>query len=1011
MEWPSAPPPTPRPPDCILSEEIKPGFGIEVDVVAPPQGTTESKTNDRIPLIVTASDIDELRQTCQCLDGESPPSSQTIWIMDSVNYKWSVVAATGQAGGKLLSTNGPATLYQPPELDVGETHAVTIKVEITESRGNDKPASVTFKITLKRLEDCKYSREVSIQEEEDKSKPSVATPRASRCWPLAPKWDPTPKLSGEPGPALKVCAGERVILRASGGDSDTLKLLCASNTCGAAKKDKELIDEMKYIWTAVRGSFPDHGGGAVTNSKSTTAIYKAPDKAGEDTVTVIIQDSGQQAPDGPIKREIPIKIHKVDLGIEKVSEEDEECKGGHVCVNRDDDDNNKKPDFSDTTVSGENDLVKITLKKEPAEGRVTLDAPSGKERIRVWTKPTKQTKVDLPVTFLASELPEELWVEGVKPSEKLRDVELVLKSDNPPCEDRVRFTVVSADLILHKPPVIDTGQAAIDEAEELRTGVQTFVNLDNDDEDSKYDTGTTDTDIAGEDEMVKAILRLEPKDLPQGTAKLEAPEGPGDIKAWKAANKGTEYNLGTALAVPGDFTAVGNALVKELWIEGISPHTAQRATKLKLTYKGGDIECQDAAALTLLGIERIEWVGRNNSSNHDNTLTADTNWPGGLSPGALRVFPDARVAAGAVEGAPRDRVDVKATLTVAPVEPVNLYFKSFDVDDPTSATAPVDDDTAAANDEDNRGTAPARSGAFIGEVGGILEQAFDAKDETFQFRVTLRAGDNFRVVGNGDEDFLGCLENRESELPANNADKQRITNVHITGTPAQKEIREADHYASNRVLTVWRFLHVERDSYALPGGGEVFDGAGVGNDDVAPGNLGNADIARAVTEYRPAYVEMVDDLGALDVQDEIAFVHNLADANAAATGNGVRDVNSLERFWVVHVVSAYEGETTEDADPDDQAACSGYSPASCMIYTETIRDVCANWPGSVARAEFERRTVLHETIHRVCSTAGVDLHTTGGVMDARTSRTGTNAQTQLNDAQRDYVRDSDRPRP
>jgi hypothetical protein len=976
-----------------------------VDAIAPSQGATESKTNERISLIVRADDMDELFQTCQCLDGESPPSSTTIWIMDTVRYGWSATPG-------LMSRDGPASLYQPPPLKIGESHTATVRVDVKDSRANDKPAWVSFKITLKRLEDCKYRREVSIEREGERGRPPAATPRTARCWPLPEKWKAIPKLSGDAPPEQKVCAGERVVLHASGGDSDTIELACGSNGCGAAKKDQGLVDELKYTWTATTGAFPDHGAAAVTNSTSTTAIYKAPDRPGDDTVTVLIEDSGKQARDGPVTRKIKIEVHKVDLQIEKVSDDDEECKGGHVCVNRDDDDDNKKPDFSDTTVAGENDLVKITLKKEPKKGRVTLDAPAGKERIQVWSESRKRTRVDLPVTYDASELPKDLWVEGSKPSEKMRDVELVLKSDDPACEDRVKWTVVSADAILHKPPVIDAAQPAIDEAEELRTGGQTFVNLDNDDKDGKYDTGTADTDVSGEDEMMKVILRLEPKDLPAGTAKLEAPEGASAIKAWKAANKGTEYSPGSALAVPGDFQVAGNALVKELWLEGLSPHTAQRATRVKLSYKGGDTECQDAAALTILGLDRIEWVGRNNSAAHNDTLDADTNWPGGLGPGAVRVFPDARVAAaGTVEAAPRDRVSVRATLTVAPVERLNLYFDSFDVDDPTSASAPLDDDASAANDEDNRGTAPARSGAFAGEAGGIKEQAFTAREATLEFRVTLRAGDNFRVVGNGDRDFLTELENKESNLGADNGDKQRIINKHVMGTAAQKEIREPAHYASNRVLTVWRFLHVERDSYAAPGAAEVFDGAGVGNDDVDPGNLGDADIAWAVREYRRAYVEMVDDLGALDTRDEIAFVHNLADAAAAATGNGVRDAGSLERFWVVHVVSAYEGETTEDFDPNTEGATTGFSPASCMIYTETIRDVAVNWPGSVAAAVRLPRTVLHETIHRVCVGAGFDLHGTGGVMRAATSRAGTDAENQLNDTQKDCIRDTDRPTP
>jgi hypothetical protein len=521
--------------------------------------------------------------------------------------------------------------------------------------------------------------------------------------------------------------------------------------------------------------------------------------------------------------------------------------------------------------------------------------------------------------------------------------------------------------------------------------------------------------------MVKATLILEPAAL-TGTAKLSATAGAADVKFWTAANKGTEYAAGSALAVPGGFTAAGKTLTKDLWVEGVSPHTAQRGTKLRFDYDDASgFQGHDRASLTILGIDRIQFVGKNNSRNDDNTLDADPNWPAGLAPGSVRVFPDARVAAagGAIEAAARDKVDVKVTLTVAPIEPVKFYFRSFDVDDPTSAAAPLDDET---KDEDNRGTVPAREGAFPGAVGGVKEVTFDGKEKTFEFQVTMQPGDNFRIVGNGDRKFLLDLANPDSTLGADNADKQRIINKNITGTAAEKEIRDVSHYASDRVLTVWRFLHVERDHMAAQGAAEVFQGAGVnaaggggavqGDDDVSPGGVsGDPDIALAQAEYRRTYVETVDDIVALNTTRTTAFVHNLLDANAAATGNGIRDVASVDRFWVIHVVGCYEGLPAEDYDPDGEAACYGFTPASCMIYFETIRDVSANRPGSVARGVLEPRIVLHESLHSVFVYWGGNDHATMGALDAATNRAGTAAQNQLNDTQKDIIRRCDRPRP
>jgi len=385
---------------------------------------------------------------------------------------------------------------------------------------------------------------------------------------------------------------------------------------------------------------------------------------------------------------------------------------------------------------------------------------------------------------------------------------------------RVRYLLTdikvdSINLTIHKPLVIDAAETAIADAVELTKGVQTFVNLDNDDTDTHFDTGAGDQDVANEDEMSKLILRLEGKNLTRGEVKITTTQGGDKVKIWRSANKGNAYTSGTVLKVPGDFTVNGNVLSKQLWVEGIAPHNTQQGTKLKMSYNMAP-QLSDEVALTVIGIESIIWKGKNNSRNDNNTLEADTNHPAGLLPSALRVFPDARTtAAGAVEASPRDKVDAEVTLSVAPIEPLKIYLDSFDVDDPTDNKTPVDDDT---KERDNRGV-PA-DGKFTGEAGGVIEKIFSNQKETVELQVTMQPGDNFRVAANGDKDFLLALRNDESKLGANNVDKLRIVDPAIAGTPAQKEIRDITKYASN-ILTVWRFLHVEADSMGVVTGNKV----------------------------------------------------------------------------------------------------------------------------------------------------------------------------------------------
>lgn len=393
----------------------------------------------------------------------------------------------------------------------------------------------------------------------------------------------------------------------------------------------------------------------------------------------------------------------------------------------------------------------------------------------------------------------------------------------------------SLNLMIRRPPVIDANETPVPNATKFTVGAQTWENLDNDDQDANYDTGNTDTDVAGENEMCKITIQLGPSALKAGTVKLEALAGGDTIMVWQRANKGTNVPLPVTFNVPADFTVSGGLLTKDLWVEGIAPHTSQQQTKLQATYSAGPISLTDKVSLTVLGIDSIAWVGRGNSVNNDNNLDDDPNFrnPDGsvVPPGSNRVFPDARTAGAppALEANPRDQVDALVTLTVAPVEDIHLFFRSFDVDDPTSEQALPNGTDDEAADEDNRGAVGgAAAGQFIDTANAnatvaILDKTFASgtKQDSIRFEVTMQPGDNFRIVGNGDRAFLNDLENRDSVLNVGatvnerNQNKQRIVNRFVTGAPADREIRKPDKYAT-RTLTVWRFLHVETDSMTAP---------------------------------------------------------------------------------------------------------------------------------------------------------------------------------------------------
>ena len=326
-------------------------------------------------------------------------------------------------------------------------------------------------------------------------------------------------------------------------------------------------------------------------------------------------------------------------------------------------------------------------------------------------------------------------------------------------------------------------------------------------------------------------VRVQPERLREGVVKVECVSGSRYVMVWTNNTKtvGSEFELGKELKVPDDFVVEGDSLVKTVWVEGIKPHREQRGTRFRAELAVGNVRSEDEVSLTVVGVEKVEWEGCTNSVNESDELDGDPNWPKGLRPGAVRVFPDARVEGGNVGNA-RDRVKVKVELSVAPPETITVYLRSFDVDDPVAEVGPVDPPGGGSNqveevEEDNRGDVDGKkSGKFEGEDGsGVKAVVFEANVRSTNsiFRVTMQPGDNFRVVANGDRDFLLRLSNNDKELNVGgdekerNENKQRIVDRDVGGEIAKREVRFSEKYASE-VVVVWRFLHVEVDSMGAP---------------------------------------------------------------------------------------------------------------------------------------------------------------------------------------------------
>ncbi len=163
--------------------------------------------------------------------------------------------------------------------------------------------------------------------------------------------------------------------------------------------------------------------------------------------------------------------------------------------------------------------------------------------------------------------------------------------------------------------------------------------------------------------------------------------------------------------------------------------------------------------------------------------------------GGRRIFPD---KPGPGNNTDMKRVRVRARTTF--FEGTTIYFKSFDVDDPSSDTALIDSN--GRNGNDNRVEASKKRGAFA-TVGGepegdtITAQTDSNGFAEVDFFVTLQPGDNFKIAASGE---AGVVD----EITVDGTDLKYQGQLLEGGVKAR----------SSDLLTVWRYVHVELDRMA-----------------------------------------------------------------------------------------------------------------------------------------------------------------------------------------------------
>jgi hypothetical protein len=189
--------------------------------------------------------------------------------------------------------------------------------------------------------------------------------------------------------------------------------------------------------------------------------------------------------------------------------------------------------------------------------------------------------------------------------------------------------------------------------------------------------------------------------------------------------------------------------------------------------------------------------------------------------GGKRIFPDKQSPTDTVN---RKRVRVTATTNLGSNQTV--YFKSFDLDDPSSNIGPIDtNDLNGPAGDDNRGTPQPGILSLINKSG--TTNTISAKTDRngiaqVDFTVTVQPGDNFTVAASEDQTYLNALA---------------VNGINLRdGVGNNLPTRRAK---SSPMLTVWRRLHMEVDSMGLVSGNSV---AGLITDVVTEPTLNTTDL-------------------------------------------------------------------------------------------------------------------------------------------------------------------------
>lgn len=168
--------------------------------------------------------------------------------------------------------------------------------------------------------------------------------------------------------------------------------------------------------------------------------------------------------------------------------------------------------------------------------------------------------------------------------------------------------------------------------------------------------------------------------------------------------------------------------------------------------------------------------------------------------GGQRIFPDKLTSGDTVN---RTRVRIRAA-TASGANKV-IFFRSYDLDDPSSSAAPVDsNDTSGATGDDNRGVPRLGIMTTAGGTGStnVVSALTDSNGIALaDLTVSVQPGDNFIVAAGSDQTYLNSVAVNGVNLREDGSyGGKLLPTVQAQITP---------------MVTVWRRVHIEMDSMGL----------------------------------------------------------------------------------------------------------------------------------------------------------------------------------------------------